>query len=94
MCKCVSSIICAPLWDYLLIDLKLFLQLYTGGSVSGAAFMNESTADICLNWAGTQTNLQSGLSRVNKACACFSNDYDADRMLLCHTRRHAPCKEG
>jgi histone deacetylase 1/2 len=29
-------------------------QLYTGGSVSGAAFMNESTADICLNWAGTQ----------------------------------------
>lgn len=28
------------------------LQLYSGGSVSGATFMNEGTADVCLNWAG------------------------------------------
>ena len=41
----------------MLIEVMKTLQLYTGGSVSGAAFMNESTADICLNWAGTNMSL-------------------------------------
>ena len=28
------------------------LQIYSGGSVSGAALMNEEKTDICINWAG------------------------------------------
>ncbi len=28
------------------------LQIYSGGSVGGAALMNEEKTDICLNWAG------------------------------------------
>ena len=27
-------------------------QIYSGGSVGGAALMNSGEADICLNWAG------------------------------------------
>ena len=29
------------------------VQIYSGGSVGGAAMMNEEKTDICLNWAGT-----------------------------------------
>ena len=28
------------------------VQIYSGGSVGGAAMMNEEKTDICLNWAG------------------------------------------
>ena len=28
------------------------MQIYSGGSVGGAAMMNDEKTDICLNWAG------------------------------------------
>ena len=28
------------------------VQVYSGGSVGGAALLNEGKADICVNWAG------------------------------------------
>ena len=59
---------CMPprlVWDSLSDHLQYNLQLYTGGSVSGAAFMNESTADICLNWAGTKTRWNMSLPQTD-----------------------------
>lgn len=29
-------------------------QVYSGGSVGGAALLNEGKADICVNWAGAR----------------------------------------
>ena len=31
---------------------QVTVQIYSGGSVGGAAMMNEEKTDICLNWAG------------------------------------------
>ena len=36
------------------------MQIYSGGSVGGAAMMNEEKTDICLNWAGAYS-----------ACCCL-----------------------
>jgi histone deacetylase 1/2 len=47
-----------------------FCQLYTSGSIGGAARLNEGTADIVINWAG-------GLHHAKKAEAsgfCYVND--------------------
>ena len=33
-------------------------QVYSGGSVGGAALMNQGKVDICLNWAGARRPLQ------------------------------------
>ena len=33
---------------------RLYLQLYTGGSVDGASMLNTHKTDICLNWAGEE----------------------------------------
>ena len=46
------------------------LQIYTGGSVGGAAILNEGNADIAVNWAG-------GAHHAKKAEAsgfCYIND--------------------
>lgn len=45
-------------------------QLYSGGSVGGAALLNQKGADICLNWSG-------GMHHAKKAEAsgfCYIND--------------------
>ena len=47
-----------------------FCQLYTSGSIGGAAKLNENTTDIVINWAG-------GLHHAKKAEAsgfCYVND--------------------
>ena len=50
--------------------LRVALQIYTGGSVGGAAILNEGNADIAVNWAG-------GAHHAKKAEAsgfCYIND--------------------
>ena len=45
-------------------------QIYTGGSVGGAAILNEGNSDIAVNWAG-------GAHHAKKAEAsgfCYVND--------------------
>ncbi|CAL5222017.1 g4307 [Coccomyxa viridis] len=47
-----------------------YCAIYSGGSVSGAALMNEEKTDICINWAG-------GMHHAKKAEAsgfCYIND--------------------
>lgn len=50
--------------------LLYFLQIYTGGSVGGAALLNKGKSDIAVNWAG-------GAHHAKKAEAsgfCYIND--------------------
>lgn len=66
------------------------MQIYTGGSVGGAALLNEGTSDIAINWSG-------GAHHAKKAEAsgfCYINDIVlAVLELLKKHDRHAlmPC---
>lgn len=66
--------------------LFLPLQIYTGGSVGGAAILNEGGADIAVNWAG-------GAHHAKKAEAsgfCYINDIVLAILELLKThQRHA-----
>ena len=63
-------------------------QIYTGGSVGGAAMLNDGTADICVNWAG-------GAHHAKKAEAsgfCYINDIVLAILELLKT--HQRCVLG
>lgn len=64
------------------------LQIYTGGSVGGAALLNEGKSDIAVNWAG-------GAHHAKKAEAsgfCYINDIVLAVLELLKTHhRWLPC---
>ena len=58
------------------------LQIYSGGSVGGAALMNEEKTDICLNWAGNLLHCVGASScngsRINEiSCKMLRNKQGA-----------------
>ena len=62
------------------------MQIYSGGSVGGAAMMNEEKTDICLNWAGAHSAYSRPLVchahlalSLTKAWGCF--DLSCGRSL-------------
>ena len=44
------------------------VQVYSGGSVGGAALLNEGKADICVNWAGECQRCPSGSLEMLRGC--------------------------
>lgn len=49
--------------------LPVLLQLLSGGSVDGAAYLAEGKADIAFNWSGKQTSLRPASSQSYSSAA-------------------------
>lgn len=66
---CLSNA-CRPRQQAFALTCDGLLQVYSGGSVGGAALLNEGKADVCVNWAGKPMPVVLDGYTQSKADAC------------------------
>lgn len=76
-----------PIFD----GLYEYCQTYTGGSIGGAARVNQGCSDIVINWAGGLHHAKKG-EAAGFCCALPSHSVSTrPRVLACASDRRAPC---